>query len=169
MKLSKLSIVVAVVAMALPLCAYAMEHVSNKDFVQKAAIGGMFEVESSQLALEKSKNQDVRNFAQMMIDDHGKVNKELKDLLPQTDARHVMLPTDVDDKHDDLLASLEDVSGPEFDNLYVKDQIAAHKEAVDLFRSYAQSGKDKTLRDFANENLPTLKMHKQQVMQLRMQ
>jgi len=169
MKLSKLPFAVVAAAVALPLCAYAMGLVSNKEFVQKAAIGGMFEVESSQLALEKSKNQDVRNFAQMMVDDHTKVNNELKDLLPQTEARHVMLPTDVDDEHDDMLASLEDVSGLEFDNLYIKDQIMAHKEAVNLFRTYAQSGKDKTLRDFANKNLPTLKMHKQQVMQLRMQ
>jgi len=169
MKLSKLFIVVAAAAVTLPLCAYAMDRVSNKDFVQKAAIGGMFEVESSQMALEKSHNQDVRNFAQMMIDDHSKVNNELKDLLPQTEARNVPLPTTADAKHDDMLASLEDVSGPQFDSLYIADQKAAHKEAVDLFRTYAQTGKDMKLRNFANENLPTLKMHKQQVMQLRMQ
>ncbi|TIT83508.1 MAG: DUF4142 domain-containing protein, partial [Mesorhizobium sp.] len=35
-------------------------------FVDKAAIGGMFEVESSKLAQDRAKDQQVKNFAERM-------------------------------------------------------------------------------------------------------
>src|SRR4051812_42706324 len=43
-------------------------------FVKKAAQDGMTEVQLGQIALDKSQNEDVRNFAQRMVTDHGKAN-----------------------------------------------------------------------------------------------
>ena len=43
-----------------------------------AGMANMFEVETSKVALEKSTRDDVKQFAQQMIDDHGKAGEELK-------------------------------------------------------------------------------------------
>ncbi|MDW6023589.1 DUF4142 domain-containing protein [Mesorhizobium sp. BAC0120] len=65
-------------------------------FVNKAAIGGMFEVQSSELALKKSKDADVRQFAEMMVTDHTKANNTLKSVAKQ---EHLKLPTELDHEH----------------------------------------------------------------------
>jgi len=51
-----------------------------QQFIQQAAISGMSEVQLSQLALKKTKNSSVKNFAAMMVKDHSGANAELKTL-----------------------------------------------------------------------------------------
>lgn len=40
------------------------------DFVEKATLSNMFEIEASKLALERSKFQPVKDFAKMLVDAH---------------------------------------------------------------------------------------------------
>ena len=51
---------------------------STADFLNKAAVGNKFEIESSRLALDKSKSEAVRTFANMMIKDHGEAAVKMK-------------------------------------------------------------------------------------------
>ena len=53
------------------------ETFSDKMFVEKAAVGGMFEVKSSQLAQQMATNPNVKAFAGRMVADHTKANQEL--------------------------------------------------------------------------------------------
>jgi len=52
----------------------------DKSFVMKAAEAGMSEVEMGQLALQQASNEEVKRFAQRMVDDHSKANTELMQL-----------------------------------------------------------------------------------------
>ena len=49
--------------------------------MKKAAISNLFEIQSNQLALQKSQNEQVKKFAQMMVDDHTKAGEQLKSTL----------------------------------------------------------------------------------------
>jgi putative membrane protein len=128
---------------------------SAQTFVDKAAVGGMFEVESSQIALKMSDNADVKQFADMMINDHGKANAELKSLAEK---EHLTLPTELDEVHAAMLKTLPR-AGAEFDVQYTKAQLDAHEAAVELFQNYASNGENKTLQRFAVQTLPTLHGH----------
>jgi putative membrane protein len=55
----------------------------DKNFVKKAAEAGMAEVEMGHVALKQASNEEVKQFAQRMIDDHSKANTELM-LLAQS-------------------------------------------------------------------------------------
>lgn len=48
------------------------------DFVNRAAISNMFEIQSSQIAQQKAQNDRVRQFAQSMIQDHTAAGEKLK-------------------------------------------------------------------------------------------
>src|SRR5437773_1422086 len=52
----------------------------DRKFVEKAATGGMMEVQLGQLAQEKASNEQVKEFAARMAQDHAKANDELKQL-----------------------------------------------------------------------------------------
>lgn len=135
----------------------------TQNFVTKAAQGGMFEVESSKLATERAKREEVKSFAQRMIEDHGKASKELQAVAGKAGAN---VPDRLDERHQSRVEKLKSASGDQFDNAYVDAQVEAHKEAVSLFDSYARSGDDAELRAFAARTLPVLKGHDAHVREL---
>ena len=53
------------------------EQMTDQQFVYKAALCGQKEVMLSQLALEKSQSDEVKNFAKKMIADHSQVDQQL--------------------------------------------------------------------------------------------
>src|SRR6476619_579519 len=52
----------------------------TKDFVMKAASGGMMEVELGKIAQEKAHNKRVKDYADMLVADHTKANDDLKSI-----------------------------------------------------------------------------------------
>ena len=58
---------------------------SERGFLENAAQWNMLEVESSQLALDRNIAGADRAFAKMMVEDHGKANRELPDLCREED------------------------------------------------------------------------------------
>lgn len=131
---------------------------SAQDFVKEAAVANEFEIESSQTALDKSTNSDVKTFAQKMIDDHSQAGKTLGDVV-KTNNVQAEIPTSLDDKHKKLLDTLQHSSNDDFDKEYAKMQLKAHKQAVSLFSDYAKQGENDALKTFAKSTLPTLKEH----------
>jgi putative membrane protein len=135
---------------------------SAQSFVNKAAVGGMFEVQSSELAKKMSKDPDVQKFADMMITDHGKANTELATLAKQ---EGLEVPAKLDKQHAAKLESLQK-AGSQFDTPYIKAQLEGHQTTVKLFERYSKAGDNKALQSFAAKTLPTLRMHLDAVEQL---
>ena len=65
---------------------------ADKAFVKSAANGGMMEVQMGQLATKNATSQEVKDFGQMMVTDHGKANDELKSLAA---TKELKLPTEL--------------------------------------------------------------------------
>ena len=152
-------------ALAIVLAAATAPALATDDaqtFVNKAAVGGMFEVESSELALKMSRDADVRKFADTMISDHGKANSELETLARE---EGLTAPAKLDGEHAAMLKSLRE-SGRLFDAPYIKAQLDGHQKTVEMFEQYAESGENKALQNFAVETLPTLRMHLESVEQM---
>jgi putative membrane protein len=154
------------VSIAVLTAASAHANTSTGDFVRKASIANEFEIETSQLALDRSTNNDVTSFAQHMIDDHSETGDKFKEVLESSNSK-AMPPEGLDTMHQKMLDKLSNTSDRNFDNNYIAMQIDAHKQAVKLFSDYSRYGKNSVLRNFASETLPTLKEHLQQVKRLK--
>lgn len=129
---------------------------ADKTFVMKAAQGGMAEVNLGKLAAEKASRPDVKEFGNMMVEDHTKANDQLKSVANQ---KSLPIPTDVGAKHQALYDRLSKLSGPAFDKAYVKAMVKDHHEDVGDFRKEANSGKDPDIKNFASQTLPVLEKH----------
>ncbi|MFO1057242.1 MAG: DUF4142 domain-containing protein [Dongiaceae bacterium] len=136
---------------------------SDQTFVHQAAVAGMAEVAEAQLALDKAKSDEVKQFAQRMIDDHTKANDQLKQLAA---AKQITLPAALDAKHKAEQARLEKLSGAAFDHAYIQNQVKAHQQAVALFRTESETGGDPELKQFAAQTLPILQQHHDAVVAL---
>jgi putative membrane protein len=146
--------------------AYAAISANTSDFVKGAVIGNRLEIETSQLALQRSKNGAVRDFAQQMIDDHAKAQQTLTDTLRQENLASLAPPA-LDKKHQKIEDKLTKDSARKFDGDYVSAQIDAHKEAVSLFKKYSTKGDDSGLKNVAATLLPTLQNHLQMANDLK--
>ena len=125
------------------------------DFVNEAATGDMFEIQSSQLAAERTKGE-VQAFANQMVTDHTKTTSELKGMAPQLE---VSLPTQMTSSQQSMLDKLKGLQGDDFAKQYMDDQVSAHKDAVSLFQRYGKGGADNKLEAWADKTLPTLQHH----------
>src|ERR1700686_810308 len=93
-----------------------------------AYTAGNIDIAAAQQALKKSKNKDVRAFAQDMVRDHKAVNEKALALLkklkvtPQDNPTSQALKKDADAK----LAQYAKLSGPAFDKTYAQNEVAYH-------------------------------------------
>ena len=129
---------------------------ADKSFVEKAAVGGIAEVEMGKMAQQKGSSDQVKQFGSRMVEDHSKANDDLKQVAS---SKGITLPTDLDAKHKSKMDKMQKLSGAQFDRAYMDDMVADHKQDVADFRKQATSGKDSDLKAFAAKTLPTLEDH----------
>jgi putative membrane protein len=128
-------------------------------YVQEAAQAGMAEVELAKLALEKSKNSDVRQYAKQMIADHTPLNEQLIELAQQ---KGITLPTTASPKYQALKAQLSELSGSNFDQAYINEAgINGHMENLVIHTRQIQLGQDRDLQAFAAKTIPVIERHLQ--------
>jgi putative membrane protein len=126
-------------------------------YIESAASGDLFEIESSRLALSMSQNPEVRSFAQMIINDHTRMSSQLMAAARSSGINPPppqMLP-----HHQDMLARLRSAAPGGFDAAYKAEQIAAHQEALTLHRTYAEEGDVPALQAVASQAVPAIEAH----------
>jgi len=155
-------ILLAVIAGCLVLTASASlaeekgQPVTDEKFVFKASQDGKAEVAHGKLAAERAGSADVKKFAERMVKDHGKANKDLAALAK---GKGLKLAKDMGKKHKEMQDKLGGMSGADFDRHYMHHMVEGHQKAVALFKAEAKNGKDEGLRGFAEKTLPTLEDH----------
>lgn len=132
--------------------------VDNDDakFATDAANGGMAEVALGKLALTKTANAQVKQFADMMVSDHGKANEELMSIAK---AKNITLPATVDADHQAKMDKLSKETGKDFDKDYVDAMVDGHQKTLDLMQKEAKDGKDAELKAFAAKTAPIVQTH----------
>ncbi len=134
------------------------------EFATKTANGDMIEVETSKIALTKTKNAEVRKFAQMMITDHTKISSELKAWAGKTT---VALPAALDGVNMATVENIKNADAAGFDDRYLDTIIDSHEDAVESFRDYAENGQEADLKAWATTTLPKLTTHLNEAKTLR--
>jgi putative membrane protein len=158
-------IAIAALALSMPALAAETPPKATQDFIDTAAVANAFEIDTSQLALKYGKGEDVKKFAQSMIDDHTKIGDEFKATLT---AANIPLPADgLDMTHKAKYAKLRVFTTENgFDGSYLSEQLAAHEDAVKLFKDHAANDPTPAIKDFAAKTLPTLEHHLMMVKEL---
>ena len=114
------------------------------DYVALAASIDLFEVRSSELALARTANPRLRDYATMVAAAHNGTAAQLSfagrrlNLLPSAKPMRA---------HQEMLDAL--AASSDFDALYRRQQVEVHRVAARLHADFADSGKSPTLRPVA--------------------
>lgn len=115
-------------------------------------MGGRFAIETSRIALQRARSENVRDFAQLEINEQTAIAAALGALPGQAP------PLRPDQQA--IVARLSQMrTGRAFDAMYVQGQIAGHRELLTLNTGYAQNSFDQLGRSVAIVSVPTIQTH----------
>jgi putative membrane protein len=123
-----------------------------------ATMSNTFEIRSSELALERSKDHDVRMIAEHLIADHTAAQENLEAVAGQLGLE--VPPPSLNAEQQAIIDKLSELRGDAFDKAYLEAQVAAHEQAIALFIGTGQNeANPEPIRDLTVATLPILGRH----------
>ncbi|MEA2974482.1 MAG: putative rane protein [Alphaproteobacteria bacterium] len=132
---------------------------ATQQFMQKAALTDLFEIQAGQLAQQKAQGAEYKQFGEMIFTDHTKTSQQLKGMALNMPG--AQMPGGLDAAHKQKFDKLQSLSGAQFDTEFKSEQVKGHQEAIKLYQDYAQKGDQPDLKKFAQDTLPALQQHLQ--------
>ena len=131
-------------------------------FVPAATIANMYEIQAAQIAAQRGRASEVKDFARMIIQDHTQIGQQMQKTLASAGA-NVQPPADLDDRRKGMIENLKAAGDSDFDLAYLHQQLAAHIEALALMDRYASGGDNAALKALAAQTKPVIQKHLDEV------
>jgi|HigsolmetaAR201D_1030396.scaffolds.fasta_scaffold03929_3 putative membrane protein len=140
-------------------------RLDTEDFAKQASAAGAAEVELGKLAQERATNPEVKAYAQRMVADHTKANKEL---MSAAQAKNVEVRSEPDLMHKAMREKFEhQKADADFDHDFMQQMVRDHQKVVELFENASTSTSvDPDFRAWAKKTLPTLQEHLEEARRL---
>ena len=135
-----------------------MGAAANKDaaFLQLAAQADMTTAHLGQLAENRGNQEEIKNLAKTLVEDHTSDYQQLTALGMKTgDA----IPTAIDRANNREIQSLERYKGKMFDREFVLSQVGEHEKLVKAFHNEVEHGSNPDIKAYASKALPTIERH----------
>lgn len=145
MGIKKFAMTVAAASFAVGICgtSFAQDTKSaDKSFIKDATEGSQAEINYAKLALEKSKDPNVRKFAEKMITDHSKLIEDMRPFAAKYDVKASGAPVMDHAKYEELKMK----SGISFDRAYVEAMVKDHNNDLQAFIKEMNSTSDPALK-----------------------
>lgn len=130
---------------------------ATRSYVMRAGASDMYEIQSSEIALRRARNPQVREMAEMLIRDHRRTTAEVTQAAREDGVP--MRPPMLEPAQRNMIRQLERAGPAQFDRLYISQQVTAHGQALSLHRNYARGGDGRALRRVAASAVPIISGH----------
>lgn len=125
-------------------------------FVKDAANGSMFTVQMGNVAGQKAQSPQVRDFATMMVSEHGNASQTL---MAAVKGLGIDLPTSLDKKYQDKIEKISKKDTSEFDKEYMKQMVKEHQDDIKKFEKAEKNLPAGALKTWVSTTLPVLRQH----------
>ncbi|WP_336837586.1 DUF4142 domain-containing protein [Sphingobacterium siyangense] len=140
----------------------AQPQSGDLDFASKAMASNNFELQTASIALSKSQNPNIKQYAQMITDDHTAAGNELSTIVKN---KNWQLSTSDDQNYKSMIDQLNNGDTASFDRIYTDLMVKIHQDAISLFKD-ASTGTaitDADLKKFATDKIPVFEKHLDQI------
>jgi putative membrane protein len=143
---------------------------SDAQIVQIVQTANDIDINQAKLALQKSHNQQVKDFANQMVSDHNSLKKSVADLAkklnvtPQESATSQQLKEQAAEE----AKNLKSLGGKAFDQEYVSHEVAFHQAVIDAAsKTLIPNAQNAELKSALEGAAPLLQGHMQHAEQLQ--
>jgi len=137
---------------------------AEQDFMIKAAQANLAEIDMARLAMQKTQNPDVKDYAHMIESDHTNALEDLTDLMRD---KGMSPPNALTPETKMDIEKMTALSGPELDREFANSMVADHQKAVEMFRDQVNIAQAPEVKKYADKLLPTLEMHLEKAQKLQ--
>lgn len=135
----------------------------DQSFVEKMMESDAAEVQLGQLAQEKSQSDDVKQLGAKMVENRKLLDDQLAPIAKQLSISQPKQPTKKDRQE---IAKLEALSGPQFDQEYLRAVMKGHEKDVKDLKSESQGAQNPNLQKAAQMDEPVIAQHLQAIHQI---
>lgn len=157
------AVVLAMVAIAAaPAAAQEAQDLSDAEVAHVAVTANAIDVDLARLALDRAASDEVKAFAQTMIDDHTGVNEQAAELAERLGVTPVEndVSAQLQAGADEAKTRLSELSGEEFDQAYIAREIEYHQAVLGaLDQLLIPTTEDAELADLLNTVRPAIAAH----------
>ena len=142
--------------------ANAQSNLSDPEVAAVAVAANQIDIKNGELAKTKSKNSEVKNFAETMIKDHSAVLGQASDLVKKLNVtpKENSLSKKLNSDAEATRKSLSSKSGAAFDKAYIDNEVAYHKAVIDAIKNVLVPDTDNAeLKQLLNDVLPAFNTH----------
>jgi putative membrane protein len=134
---------------------------TEKNLVDHLIVADSIELEMAQLAAMRTQNTAVRDYATMLVTDHKNHLEALRKAAAEHDVGRQALASDTSTASAiRAMTSLREMAADSgFDNAFIRQQIAHHKQAIIDLKMYGGAAKDDDVKDDVKHVLPVLERH----------
>jgi putative membrane protein len=136
---------------------------ADKMFVSRTLQSDMAQVQFGQMTLQKTKNEQVKQLAQKMIVDHSELGDKIKAFAKQLG---VEIPTQLSKKDKATMAKLQELSGSEYDQAYIKEMVKDHKKYLSEIQMEGSTGQDEAVKNASSQISQVIAQHLQMIQQI---
>jgi putative membrane protein len=134
-----------------------LQTLFDQEFIREALEGGAAKVLLGQLAQQKSQSDDIRQFGQKMVQDHTQLSEQVVERVAKLIG--VKESKGLSRKDKQLAATLDGLSGPQFDEEFIKAMVKDHKQDLKKFSSEAQLTQDPSVKIAADQGTNVISQH----------
>jgi predicted outer membrane protein len=106
----------------------------TEQFLVQVMEDSLAEMELCMLALDNAGSEEVKAFAQTMIDEHGKLGQQIEKMAQQM---RLAFPKKVRAEHASLIKRMGKLKGDQFDQKFIEENLRYHENDLKVFEHYA--------------------------------
>ena len=135
----------------------AAAPMTDQQFVDFAGQTDMVEINLGKLAQNSASSQAVKDYAQMLIEDHS---KDFNQLYSVAHEANLTRPDAIDAEHNKMMIDpFQKLNGAAFDHHYIQEMVAGHTKAIAIYKKEAADAQNAAVKTYAENALPVLEKH----------
>lgn len=138
----------------------------RSEFVKTAANINMKDIRAGEIAQNKAKDQSVKDYGQMLVNDHRDAQQKLQNAAQK---ENINVPQNLDEKHQEKVKELEQASAGDFRKKFLDMMVQGHEDAISKFEDAQKNLQSGELKTWVDNTLPALKKHRDRAKQLQEQ
>ncbi len=147
---------------AIPMYAQTSPQLTDPEIASVAVVANQIDIDFAKIAMNKSKNKEVLDFASRMVEDHTAVINQAVALVTKLKVvpKDNAVSKSLLDQAAETKAKLKKLTNKNFDKFYVENEVAFHKQVIGavntLLIPQSQNGE---LKELLSNVVPALEVH----------
>ncbi|MCM4167203.1 hypothetical protein DHD08_05845 [Arenibacter sp. H213] len=148
--------------LVIPLQAQESPKLTDPEIASVAVVANQIDIDFAKIALQKSKNKEVQDFANRMIEDHTAVIEQAVALVTKLKVTPIdnAVSQSLLKQAEDTKVNLEKAKKNDFDKYYVDNEVAYHKQVIGAVNDLLiPETKNQELKELLETVVPALETH----------